>query len=106
MGFVEVILMRGVQGPVRTPRTIFTFNSPETVNQFATGCDGDSGGLSTVHFDYDTRPEVNLPLRQSGSGMFWGDMQLRVKPGMEGKVRGGWAGFRNKVVLSSAVHVI
>jgi len=90
--------MRGVQGPARTPRTIFSFDTPESVNQFATGCDGDSGGLSTVHFDYDTRPEVNISLGKPGSAMFWGDMRLQVKPGMEGKVRGGWAGFRNKVL--------
>jgi NADH dehydrogenase [ubiquinone] 1 alpha subcomplex assembly factor 1 len=50
-----------------------------------------------VHFDYDTRPEVNISLGKPGSAMFWGDMRLQLKPGMEGKVRGGWAGFRNKV---------
>lgn len=95
----KVILMRGVQGPVRTPRTIFSFDTPEAVDQFATGCDSDSGGLSTVHFDYDTRPEVHGPLGKPGSAMFWGDMRLRVKPGMEGRARGGWAGFRNRVIF-------
>lgn len=89
--------MKGVQGPVRAPRTIFSFNTLDDVSGFATGCDGDSGGLSTVHFDYDTRPEVNGPLGKPGSAKFWGNMSLRVKPGMEGKVRGGWAGFRNRV---------
>jgi NADH dehydrogenase [ubiquinone] 1 alpha subcomplex assembly factor 1 len=98
MDTIKVILMRGVQGPDRTPRTLFSFNAPEDVKQFATGCDGDDGGLSTARFDYDTRPEVNIPLGKPGSAMFWGDMRLRVKPGMEGKVRGGWAGFRNKVL--------
>lgn len=92
--------MRGVQGPVRTPRTIFSFDTPESVNQFATGCDADNGGLSTVQFDYDSRPEVNNSLGKPGSAIFWGDMRLQVKPGMEGKVRGGWAGFRNKVLPS------
>ncbi len=90
--------MRGVRGPVRTPRIISSFNTKEDVGQFATGCDGDSGGLSTVHFDFDSRPEVNGPIGKLGTALFWGDMRLKVRPGMEGKVRGGWAGFRNKVM--------
>lgn len=90
--------MRGVRGPVRTPRTIFSFNTKGDVDQFATGCDGDDGGLSTVHLDLDSRPEVNDPIGKLGTALFWGDMRLKVKHGMEGKVRGGWAGFRNKVM--------
>ena len=89
--------MRGVQGPTRSPRTMFSLNTSEHINQFATGCDSDNGGLSSVHFDLDTRPEVIDTIGRTGAARFWGDMRLKVKPGLEGKVRGGWAGFRNKV---------
>lgn len=91
--------MRGVHGPVRTPRTIFSFRTPHDAQQIATGCDGDQGGLSTVNFDHDSRPEIHASLGNGigGSARFWGDMRLKVKPEVEGKVRGGWAGFRNKV---------
>ncbi|KAF9532592.1 NADH:ubiquinone oxidoreductase intermediate-associated protein 30 [Crepidotus variabilis] len=90
--------MRGVQGPSRTPRTLYSFHTPEDVQQFATGCDGDQGGLTTVNFDFDARPEIHRSLGSAipGSALFWGDMRTKVKSGMEGKIRGGWSGFRNK----------
>jgi len=92
----DILLMKGADGPVRTPRTLFSFNTQEDVNLIATGCDGDIGGLSTVNFGLETRPEVNSGIGKEATGVFWGDMRLRVKPGMEGKIRGGYAGFRNK----------
>jgi len=101
--------MRGVQGPTRGPRTMFSFNTSEHINQFASGCDSDNGGLSSVHFDLDTRPEVIDTIGKTGTARFWGDMRLKVKPGLEGKVRGGWAGFRNKVcgiLIQSALLLI
>jgi len=88
--------MKGAEGPIRGPKTLYTFNSPEDIQQFATGCDADIGGQSTVHLDLDTRPEINKPLQKPATGLFWGDMRLRVKPGYEAKIRGGYAGFRNK----------
>jgi hypothetical protein len=59
------------------------------IKDYATGCDGDIGGLSTCTLDLD----------ENGDGRFWGEMKLGVKREYEGKVRGGYAGFRNKVCL-------
>lgn len=89
--------MRGADAPTVTSRTLYSFNTDADVKQFATGCDGDIGGLSTVHFDLDERPEINKSIGKAATGMFWGDMRIKVKPGMEKKIRGGYAGFRNKV---------
>ncbi|KAF8199656.1 complex I intermediate-associated protein CIA30 [Pholiota molesta] len=83
----DIALMKGAD-PVGKARTV--------INNVATGCDGDQGGLSTANFTLDTRPEINKPIGKPATGLFWGDMQLKVKPGMETKIRGGWAGFRNK----------
>lgn len=92
--------MKGAEGPVLTSRTLFSFNTAADIKQFATGCDGDIGGLSTVHFDLDERSEINKSIGKAATGMFWGDMRTQVKPGMEKKIRGGYAGFRNKVCFS------
>jgi Complex I intermediate-associated protein 30 (CIA30) len=94
---VPVILMKGADMPISAPRTLYSFNTPADIKQFATGCDGDIGGLSTVHFDLDERPKINKSIGKAATGMFWGDMRTQVKPGMEKKIRGGYAGFRNKV---------
>lgn len=92
--------MQGAEGPVRTPRTLFAINTKEDVQQFATGCDADIGGTSSVNFDLDESPEVNASIGRPGTAKFWGDMRLEVKSTMEGKLRGGYAGFRNKVRAS------
>ncbi|KAF9237634.1 NADH:ubiquinone oxidoreductase intermediate-associated protein 30 [Melanogaster broomeanus] len=81
--------MEGANAPSRAPVTLFTLNTPEDIKQFATGCDADIGGTSTVHLELD----------ESGSaatGRFWGEMRLSVRPEFQGKIRGGYAGFRNK----------
>jgi NADH dehydrogenase [ubiquinone] 1 alpha subcomplex assembly factor 1 len=102
-----VILMKGADSPTSAARTLYSFNTPADIKQFATGCDGDIGGLSTVHFDLDERPEINKSIGKTGTGMFWGDMRTQVKPGMEKKIRGGYAGFRNKVwVLRKGLLII
>lgn len=88
--------MKGADATLK-PRTIFSFNTPDDIKTFATGCDADIGGLSTTNFDLDTRPEINKPLGKESTGRFHGRMSLGVKPGMEGKIRAGYAGFRNKV---------
>ncbi|KAF8519290.1 complex I intermediate-associated protein 30-domain-containing protein [Gautieria morchelliformis] len=72
--------------PPRRPTTLWTFHSQEELSQYAVGCDADIGGTSTC----------NLTMGEEGKGRFWGDMKLAVKPGLEQKVRGGYAGFRNK----------
>lgn len=94
--------MQGADEPSRTPKTLFTFNSNEDIQQFATGCDADVGGTSTVHFGLDDSSvlptkngETTEQIRRS-AGKFWGEMRLGVRGGLEGKIRGGYAGFRSK----------
>ncbi|KAF8575424.1 complex I intermediate-associated protein CIA30 [Ramaria rubella] len=84
-GTAKAIKMEG-GNPPRGPKTLWQFHSKEDLNQYAIGCDSDIGGTSTC----------NLTLGEDGKGRFWGDMRLAVKPGLERKVRGGYAGFRNK----------
>ena len=92
--------MQGAEAPSSIPRTLFAFNSKVDLQQFATGCDSDIGGTSTVHFDLDESPEINASIGKSATARFWGDMRLGVRAGLEGKLRGGYAGFRNKVCHS------
>ncbi|KAG6909959.1 hypothetical protein DXG01_014228 [Tephrocybe rancida] len=89
-------LMQGADPLSRKPRVLFTMNSPEDVALFATGCDGDIGGTSTTHLELERSPAINESLGRAATAKFWGEMRLGVKPGMEGKVRSGYAGFRNK----------
>lgn len=109
--------MEGAEEPSRAPKRLFTFNSREDINQFATGCDADVGGLSTVHFELDestAKPSTSektatphgITVNQP-TGKFWGEMSLAVRRGLEGQIRGGYAGFRSKVrqVYSSMVLV-
>jgi len=92
----RVIRMDGVNEPSRAPKVLFTFNSKQDISRFATGCDADVGGLSTVHLDLDTTKSINSPISKPATARFWGDMKLGVRPELQGKVRGGYAGFRNK----------
>ena len=99
--------MEGAEEPSRAPKRLFTFNSREDIDQFATGCDADVGGLSTVNFGLN---ESTSKLPTSGkdpsfhcitvdrpTGKFWGEMRLAVRHGLEGQIRAGYAGFRSKV---------
>ncbi|KAF9453454.1 complex I intermediate-associated protein CIA30 [Macrolepiota fuliginosa MF-IS2] len=98
----RMLLMRGAEIPSRVPRTLFTFNSQEELNAFATGCDADIGGTSTVHLELDQNiakdkdNNASIGGQATPTGVFWGDMRLGVKHGLEGRLRGGYAGFRNK----------
>ncbi|KAJ3523530.1 hypothetical protein NM688_g8713 [Phlebia brevispora] len=101
LNIVTVLRMAGADMPDRSPRTLFTFNSKSDVSQVATGCDADIGGTSTVHFDLDESTAAEdrskdplAPMRPTAR--FWGDMRLGVRPEYQGKIRGGYAGFRNK----------
>src|ERR1700722_730060 len=90
--------MQGADLPDRHPKTLYTFNSRTDIDQFAVGCDADVGGLSSVHLDLDeSTRESNGENQPKAIGKFWGVMNLGVKPGLGGKIRGGYAGFRNKV---------
>ncbi|KAF7773409.1 hypothetical protein Agabi119p4_5576 [Agaricus bisporus var. burnettii] len=93
---MRVVLMKGLEAPSRSPRTLFTFNSEQDIKQVATGCDADIGGTSTVHFELNKNAKDNAEIGKEATGVFWGDMRLGVKAGLESKVNGGYAGFRNK----------
>ena len=97
-----VLRMSGADMPDRTPMTLFTYNNKFDVSQIATGCAADVGGTSTVHFDLDESTATEdqskdrlAPLRPTAR--FWGTMSLGVRSQYQGKIRGGYAGFRNKV---------
>ncbi|KAI0648925.1 NADH:ubiquinone oxidoreductase complex I intermediate-associated protein 30 [Trametes meyenii] len=99
--------MEGADEPSRAPKFLYNFNKPEYVADFATGCDADVGGTSTVHFELDestAKPSNTTESKTSAheitvnrpTGKFWGEMRLGVRPGLEGQIRGGYAGFRSK----------
>ena len=94
--------MTGADMPSREPITLWTFNSREDLKQFATGCDADIGGRSTVHLELDeSSAQPNAGVRALDPPRphvkFWGEMRLSARPGFESKMRGGYAGFRNVV---------
>ncbi|KAI0787994.1 complex I intermediate-associated protein CIA30 [Fomes fomentarius] len=102
----RILRMEGANEPSRTPMTLFAFNSREDIDQFATGCDADVGGTSTVNFALDeSTAKPRIPEKSSSphevilnraTGKFWGEMSLSVRSGLEGQIRGGYAGFRSK----------
>ena len=106
--------MQGAEEPSRAPLTLFALNTPEAIKDYAYGCDADVGGTSTVSFDFDDDPAHRPPPPSAGGGLvrgdsdttnttklgaarFHGNMSLAVRPGYEERIRGGYAGFRNKV---------
>ncbi|ELU40466.1 complex I intermediate-associated protein CIA30 [Rhizoctonia solani AG-1 IA] len=80
-----VVRMEGLSPNVEA-KTLFSFRTPQDIQQYALGSDSDLGGNSTAHLDH----------HPDGYARFWGDMRLDVKAGLEGKLRPGYAGFRNK----------
>jgi NADH dehydrogenase [ubiquinone] 1 alpha subcomplex assembly factor 1 len=90
--------MQGTERPSRAPLTLFTLNSPDAIKEYAIGCDADVGGTSTAFFDYDADP-AHAPPGKPGAARFHGVMRLAVRPGYEQLIRGGYAGFRNKVAF-------
>jgi NADH dehydrogenase [ubiquinone] 1 alpha subcomplex assembly factor 1 len=96
--------MQGAEEPSRAPLTLFALNTPEAIKDYAYGCDADVGGTSTVFFDFQHKPSPPPPPGSSGknklplgAARFHGHMSLAVRPGHEDRIRGGYAGFRNKV---------
>lgn len=81
----RIVRMEGVT-PDTSPRTLFSFHTPEDLRQYALGSDADLGGNSSAHLEH----------HPDGYARFWGEMRLDVKAGLEGKLRPGYAGFRNK----------
>lgn len=89
--------MSGADPPDLSPRTLFTFNSQPDVDQFALGCDSDVGGYSTVRLELDQSSQHNSRIRKPATARFSGEMSLDVRPKLKGRIRTGYAGFRNKV---------
>lgn len=96
--------MSGADEPSRTPITLFNFSTHEDIQQFATGCDADVGGTSTVNFALDESTASGEKVSALGrpTAKFWGDMRLGVRHGLEGHIRGGYAGFRSKARTHSS----
>ncbi|KAI0073877.1 complex I intermediate-associated protein CIA30 [Panus rudis PR-1116 ss-1] len=99
----RILRMQGADEPTRAPLTLLTFNSRDDISRIVTGCDADIGGTSSVHFDLDestatqgTNEKSSLTYLGRPTGKFWGEMSLAVREGMQGKIRGGYAGFRSK----------
>jgi NADH dehydrogenase [ubiquinone] 1 alpha subcomplex assembly factor 1 len=91
--------MSGTDALPTGPRTVLKFQTAEDMMQYATGCDSDVGGRSSVHLSLENDPG-DAGVRANGGqayARFWGDMRTSVRPGLEKRVRGGYAGFRNKV---------
>ena len=106
--------MQGAEQRSRAPLTLFTLDTPAAIEEYAYGCDADVGGTSSVHFDFDDDPARAPPgpddidtgtgtgtgtAKRHGAARFHGVMRLAVRPGYEQRIRGGYAGFRNKVCV-------
>lgn len=97
-----MLRMSGADEPLRAPMTLLTLNSREDLKCFATGCDADIGGTSSAKLELDevtADPKAGVKALQPPrpSAKFWGDMRLGTRPGFEGRIRGGYAGFRSQV---------
>ena len=80
-------MLRAEADPSAASHLVYAINRTTRLADFATGCDADIGGKS----------ECTLDLDEEGDGRFWGHVERDVRPEWRGKVRGGYAGFRNKV---------
>lgn len=69
------------------PKALFAFKTPTDIAQYVVGSDADIGGFSSAKLELDSQ----------GHGRFFGDIRTEVRPQMQGKMRSGYAGFRNKV---------
>jgi len=81
--------------PSSAPLPIFNFDSAsppvDAASSFATGSDIDIGGLSTCALT-----EVPAINGQPSHISFHGNLSLRVPPQYAGRIRTGYAAFRNK----------
>ncbi|KAJ9120973.1 hypothetical protein QFC24_004953 [Naganishia onofrii] len=83
-------VLRAEADPSARSHLIYSLSRKDNPNlslkDYATGCDADIGGKSTAVLDFD----------EHGDARFWGELRRDVKGEYKGKVRGGYAGFRNK----------
>ncbi|WWD20619.1 hypothetical protein CI109_105095 [Kwoniella shandongensis] len=89
--------------PLATPQTIFSFDtSPPEVDEpshFGFGSDSEVGGLSSCDLSLVPAPssssETGGAAGSSSHMAFYGYMTTKVPPSHAGKIRTGYAGFRN-----------
>ncbi|KAI5122545.1 hypothetical protein M0805_005272 [Coniferiporia weirii] len=90
----RAVRMDGLNEPNRAPMPLLSFNSRVDLQNYSLGVDRDIGGSSTARLDFV--PEDPNDPNGKGKGRFWGDMCLGVRSDLQGKIRGGYAGFRSK----------
>jgi NADH dehydrogenase [ubiquinone] 1 alpha subcomplex assembly factor 1 len=103
---LAVLRMSGTDPLQRQARTLYAFRTPADIGLFATGCDKDMGGNSSVNLTLQTDSEDAGVKTNSGRpyARFWGEMRTDVPMNMKGRLRGGYAGMRNKVHLLCFFH--
>lgn len=88
--------------PKPPPLTLFSFDhahQPITpTSDFATGSDVDIGGLSTCALTPVPGPSADPATQEKGQEYlaFHGNLSLKVPPAYAGRIRTGYAAFRNK----------
>ncbi|KAI5453834.1 hypothetical protein NCC49_005644 [Naganishia albida] len=83
-------VLRAEADPAARPHLVYAINQQTNLKDFATGSDKDIGGQTECTLDVD----------ENGDGRFWGELRREVRGEWRGKVRGGYAGFRNKALPS------
>jgi NADH dehydrogenase [ubiquinone] 1 alpha subcomplex assembly factor 1 len=94
--------------PLQThARTLYAFRTPADIAQFATGCDADLGGRSSVSLALQADPADRGVSANGGRpyARFFGEMRTDVPEALKGRLRGGYAGMRNKVCSRSFTYV-
>lgn len=86
---------------------IWSISKPEDISQYATGCDRDIGGLSSMRLDVaqgsgGKGPDDIDGKRADGHGRFWGTLSSQV-PRAARVEKSGYAGMRNKVSKEATV---
>jgi NADH dehydrogenase [ubiquinone] 1 alpha subcomplex assembly factor 1 len=90
--------MSGTDPLQTTARTIYAFRTQADVALFATGCDADLGGRSSVALTLQSDPsDLGVQTNEGRPyARFFGEMRTDVPDAMRGRLRGGYAGMRNK----------
>ncbi|KAG9315277.1 complex I intermediate-associated protein 30-domain-containing protein, partial [Chiua virens] len=80
----DVLRMEGANPPSRASLTLLKLHTQDDISTIATGMQRGNRGSGS-----------------SATARFRGEMRLAVKPEVQGRIRGGYAGFRTKVRLPS-----
>lgn len=87
------------------PMQFWSVNSSEDLDQFATGCDRDIGGLSNLRLDYvkdEASQRTSSRAQAEGYARFWGTLSNQVPRGAK-IMKSGYVAMRNKVCCSLAI---